>query len=167
MVLLQKTHMCTEYNILQMILRSSQTSEACCGLFRTRYSKCDPAVSAPRSFLEMQTCRPQSRPAASESTLGLGSSSDVCVPGSLIHPALGICMHPPDEEPLLSLSPLSHPWFLAGQIRLTCPVLFPTIQHTCFHHSRVCSLCAFNQTHPLLPCMEYLVITSKYPLAPT
>ena len=48
-------HLCTEYNILQKALRSSQTSEACCGLFRTCYSKCDPAASAsPRSLSIIQ-----------------------------------------------------------------------------------------------------------------
>ena len=38
--------MCTEYNILQMIVKNSQTSEACFRLFRTCYSRCDPAASA-------------------------------------------------------------------------------------------------------------------------
>ena len=115
-------HLCTEYNILQKALRSSQTSEACCGLFRTCYSKCDPAASAsPRSLSIIQEpLRNANFQAPNLALMHQDLHFDetpqmmcvsvcvcvcvfVCVCQSLIHHPLGVCLQPPDEELLLSV----------------------------------------------------------------
>lgn len=51
--------MSAEYNILQIILASSQNFDACCGLFRTHCSRCVLAApAAPGSICEMQNFGP-------------------------------------------------------------------------------------------------------------